>query len=279
MSEPATHLGDAIQDLLDGRLDPAREAVVRSHLAECDVCRQEWQRLEWLKKRLHALSDPAAVAADLEPAIRAALDRERTGRPSAITSVDASSASAPPPRRVWRVPSALAAGIAALLVVAIGTSVWWFRPPSPAEIASDYVSLAAGARRLDTVTSDPGELERSFLAHGDVPARVYDLAMMQYTLVGGRVQAHRGRAPARLPSIKAARRPCDLRNVLRASAVARAPRSPHAQGHRFHGAPARRCHHGVLGRRPGDLCARGNHGSRSTDPARVREGAAPSLID
>lgn len=193
MTEPTPHLGDEIQELLDGRLDPAREAVVRSHLAECDVCRQDWQRLEWLKRRLHAMSD-GAVPADLEPTIRAALDRERIGRPSAIASRDASSASSlPPQRRVWRVPSALAAGIAALLVMAIGGGFWWWlQPPSPAEIAGDYLSLAEGTLRIDSATADPRELERYFSAQGRVPARVYDLGMMQYTLVGGRVQAHRG---------------------------------------------------------------------------------------
>ena len=109
MTEPTPHLGDEIQELLDGRLDPAREAAVRSHLAECDVCREHWQRLEWLKQRLRAMANSAAVPTDLDRSIRGALNREsRTEheRPSAIAPADASTASvASPPRRTWRCAS------------------------------------------------------------------------------------------------------------------------------------------------------------------------------
>jgi anti-sigma factor RsiW len=194
MTEPTPHLGDEIQELLDGRLDPARETVVRAHLATCDICRQDWQRLEWMKTRLRAMSTVPEVPADLAPAIRTALDRERAERPSDVGSLGASSAILPPrPRRVWRVRLALAAGLAALLAVAIaGGLFWWFRPPSPAEVAGDYVSLAEATPHVMYATPDPRELERHFVAQGGVPARVYDLGMMQYRLVGGRVHSHRG---------------------------------------------------------------------------------------
>jgi anti-sigma factor RsiW len=176
MTEPTPHLGDEIQELLDGRLDPAREAAVRSHLAECDVCREHWQHLEWLKQRLRAIADPAPLPSDLDAAIRGALDRER-----------------PESRRTWRPSLTLAAGLAALLVVTIGGGVWWwFRPPTPVEIARDYVSLSDGTLRLEAATAAPPTLERYFTARGGVPNRVYDLDMMRYTLVGGRVQPHRG---------------------------------------------------------------------------------------
>lgn len=202
MTEPTPHLGDEIQDLLDGHLDAAREAAVRSHLAECDVCRQHWQRLEWLKQRLRGLADSApAVPADLENAIRGALDREHAElRADAVAHLDhASTASAAPSslqsprRRAWRAQAALAAGLAALLVVTIGAGLWWwFRPPTAMEIARDYVSLAEGTLRIDAATAYPRTLERYFTVEGGVPNRVYDLDMMRYTLVGGRVQPHRG---------------------------------------------------------------------------------------
>jgi anti-sigma factor RsiW len=207
MTEPTPHLGDEIQELLDGRLDPAREAVVRSHLAECDVCREHWQHLEWLKERLRAMASSAplpADLADLEAAIRGALDRERPElRADAAAHLDqvstgsttpsSSPSSLSPPRRAWRSPLTRAAGLAALLVVTIGAGLWWwFRPPTPVEIGDDYVALAEGTLRIEAATADPRALERYFTAQGDVPNRVYDLDMMRYTLVGGRLQPHRG---------------------------------------------------------------------------------------
>jgi hypothetical protein len=213
MTEPTPHPGDEIQELLDGRLDPAREAAVRSHLAECDVCREHWQRLAWLKQRLRAMADSATVPSDLDVAIRGALDRERPGL-SADTAPDldqASTGSATPPsplsvrRRAWRSSLALAAGLAALLVVTIGAGRWWwFRPPTPVEIATDYVALAEGSLRIDAATTDPRALERYFTAQGGVPNRVYDLDMMRYTLAGGRVQPHRGQ-PGTLAVYRGAR--------------------------------------------------------------------------
>lgn len=196
MTEPTPHLGDEIQELLDGRLDPARETAVRAHLAACDDCREELERLTWLKTRLRALADVAAVPTDLESTIRTALNlnQEELERPLAIAPADVSSASAAAaPRRVWRARVVLAAGIAALLTVAIGGGLfWWLAPPSPAEIAKDYALLAAAELHVDYPTTNPSELERRFAARGGVPGRVYDLGMMQYTLVGGRVHAHRG---------------------------------------------------------------------------------------
>jgi anti-sigma factor RsiW len=213
MTEPTPHLGDEIQELLDGRLDPAREAAVRSHLAECDVCREHWQRLEWLKQRLRAMATSAAVPSDLEVAVRRLVDRERPEvRADAAAPVDqpstgsATPSSSPsPPHRTWRSQWARAAGLAALLVVTIGAGLWWwFRPPTPFEIAGDYVSLAEGTLRLDAATADPRALERYFTDQGGVPNRVYDLDMMRYTLVGGRVQPHRGQ-PGTLAVYRGAR--------------------------------------------------------------------------
>jgi anti-sigma factor RsiW len=212
MTEPTPHLGDEIQELLDGRLDPAREAAVRSHLAECDVCRQHWQRLEWLKRRLRAMVDTGPLPSDLDVAIRGALDRERPeSRADTAAYLDqASTRSATPsssqsrPRRAGRSRLALAAGLAALLVVTIGAGRWWFRPPTPAEIAADYVTLAEGTLRIDAATADPRTLERYFTGQGGVPNRVYDLDMMRYTLIGGRVQPHRGQ-PGTLAVYRGAR--------------------------------------------------------------------------
>jgi anti-sigma factor RsiW len=206
MTEPTPHLGDEIQELLDGRLDPAREMAVRAHLAACDACRQEWQRLEWLKTRLRGLADAPPVPTDLASTIRTVLDREGLERSSATEPVDASSASpASASRRVSRARLGIAAGIAALLVVAIGGGLfWWLAPPSPSEIAGDYESLERAALHVQYATADPRELERRFAARGGIPTRVYDLGMMHYTLVGGRAHAHRGQ-PGTLAVYRGAR--------------------------------------------------------------------------
>lgn len=196
MTDSTPHLGDEIQDLLDGRLDPAREADVRAHLAACDRCRAEWRQLEWLKTRLRGMEVPSALPADLDASIRAAINRE----PREQTSVHdvASSASRPPasvaepPRRVWRVRWLIAASVAALLVLAIGSAAWWrLQPPTPAEVAEDYSALVRGTLRLGLTTSDPRTLEQYFASQGGVPTRVYDLGMMRYTLVGGHASRHR----------------------------------------------------------------------------------------
>jgi anti-sigma factor RsiW len=175
MSEPTPHLGDELHELLDGRLDPARAAIVSAHLDACDACRHEWQRLRWLKTRLRALAETPAVPDDLDLAIRAALDRDHPARPSTIVR--------------WTV----AAGVAALLALAIAGGLWWWlRAPTPVEVAADYHAVTTGTLGLEQATADPRALERHFAARGGVPARVYDLGMMRYRLVGGRVHAHRG---------------------------------------------------------------------------------------
>jgi anti-sigma factor RsiW len=205
MTGPTPHLGDEIQELVDGRLDPAREAEVRAHLDACEICRDEWQRFVWLKRRLRnlaataegaggqgSLGDRAAAGelgglgereelGDLRAAVRASLDREPRPEPR------------PGP---WQRRWIAAAGIAAMLAMAFagGGAWWWLRPPSPAEIAADYLALRSGALRVDYTSADTHALERHFVTRGGVPSAVYDLGPQHYTLTGGRVQAHRRHA-------------------------------------------------------------------------------------
>jgi anti-sigma factor RsiW len=174
MSEPTRHLDAEIHELLDGRLDPAAEAEVRAHLAACEVCNDEFHRLKWLKERLRALPLSTGTPADLESMIQQTLAREESK----------------PPTRSW-----LTAAVAASVMLAIAGGAafwWWFHAPRPAEVGADYLSVAAGSLSVDHATSDPRDLQRYYAARGGVPAGVYDLGMMRYTLVGGRVHAHRG---------------------------------------------------------------------------------------
>jgi anti-sigma factor RsiW len=204
MSERTPHLGDEIQAYLDGRLDVERQAEVRAHLADCEVCREELHRFEWLKGRLRsALADPA-MPADLEQSIRALLDapdrlgsdridKRQDGRTDARTDVGVRV-------RPWSVRPFIAAGVivaALFALIIVGLSWWRLRPPTPAEIANDYVASTRGALPLDYMTPDTQALTRYFSEHGIAfRTRVFDFAMMQYTLVGGRVHMHRALASA-----------------------------------------------------------------------------------
>ena len=177
MSDPARHPIGQIQELLDGRLDPAAETDVRAHLAACSACRDELRRLEWLKGRLKALPLTSAAPPDLEASIHDALDREAFIAPALAA-------------RSW-----FAAAVAASVILTIAgglTMWWWLHAPRPAEVGADFLSVAASALSVDHATSDPRDLQRYYAARGGVPAGVYDLGMMRYTLVGGRVHAHRG---------------------------------------------------------------------------------------
>jgi hypothetical protein len=195
MSEQTPHLGDEIQEYLDGRLDAARTAAVRAHLAECEWCREELCRFEWLTGRLRHLREATdhatAVPADLEGSIRHALDAaDRGDRADAAARARQSR----PPRRFM----AFAAGLAALLAIAIVGGVWWWqRAPTPDDIADDYVAYTQGGRVIDYATPDTQALTRYFVDRGiRFRTRVWDLGMMQYTLVGGSVHSHRGRSSA-----------------------------------------------------------------------------------
>jgi anti-sigma factor RsiW len=198
MSDPTRHFDGEIQDLLDGRLDSAAEAGVRAHLEVCGACHEEFQRLAWLKRRLRALPLSTEAPADLEGMIRDALDAEASGRPTGAAAVDAASTRPVrpiPPRNARVAASWLTAAVAASLLLAIAGGLaawWWLHAPRPTEVGRDYLAVAAGTLPVAHATNDPRALGRYYAARGGVPTGVYDLGMMQYTLVGGRVHAHRG---------------------------------------------------------------------------------------
>ena len=49
MTGNASHLGATLQDLLDERLDAARQTEVLTHLAGCPQCRSELEALRWVR--------------------------------------------------------------------------------------------------------------------------------------------------------------------------------------------------------------------------------------
>ncbi|MGH9162105.1 MAG: anti-sigma factor family protein [Vicinamibacteraceae bacterium] len=177
MSDEMRHPFEDIQALVDGRLDAAQEAVVRAHVTTCVQCRDELERLRWVKATLRRVGGSQSVPADLVQSVQAALDRADTGRTDA---------------RRWRrwqlSPLGLASAAAGLVVVAT-LAVLWLRGPSgvPVTVAADFAAARRGTLTLQHTTGDAVALERYFRERG-VAYRVIDLAMMQYSLVGGRVQ-------------------------------------------------------------------------------------------
>jgi hypothetical protein len=81
-----------------------------------------------------------------------------------------------------------AAVVLLLLVSPSGTG-----EPLPAAVARDFAAYRDGTLRLTLQTSDRLAIERLFVAGGlGYATRVFDLGMMQYQLVGGRVHRRRG---------------------------------------------------------------------------------------
>ncbi|HSE66888.1 MAG TPA: hypothetical protein VLB12_07870 [Gemmatimonadales bacterium] len=183
---PETHLGEVLQDLLDGRLGEAERSRAEVHLAGCIRCRRELEALRWVK------SDVLRSTGD-EPLPPALAERVRAG----LDAVDAESKK-PDTRPVRPVVRwAVAAGIVAVAALAF---MMLRRPSSslaPDRVAQDFTEFVEGRLPLDTTTSDPHTLE-SFLNRNGVgfPLRIFDLGMMRYTLVGGRVQKLTNRAGA-----------------------------------------------------------------------------------
>ena len=187
MSTRSGHPSDEIQDLLDGRLDPAARARVEAHLEECEMCRRESRSLARIKAAAASALAAADPPADLAAATIAALDRE--DRPER----------APVPGRAVRfsrpaVALAIAAAIALVAVILFRTA----RARDVAEsVARDHGALAEESLTLEIRTADPQELERFFAERGIAfRTRVFDLGMMGFRLVGGRVHSVRGRPSA-----------------------------------------------------------------------------------
>ena len=187
MTAPTLHPTDALQELLDGRLDALRRTTVESHLAECVRCRRDVEILRATRDGVRAAHPEApALSNDLafEARMRAVLNTEDIARIASPSSVR------PARRSVLLLFAAAAAILIAVLFV-----VRWMRPPvstPTVDIVTDAVSELAAARDgtlvLDRVTQRPDELEVFFAGHPiGFPVRVLDLAMMGWRVTGGRV--------------------------------------------------------------------------------------------
>ena len=174
---------EQIDDLVTGELPDERREELERHLASCEECQAELDALQALRGATRRLADTAGPPAVLEEAVRSRLDRE-----------DRSPAA---PRRVPQAGPWLAAAAAVILVVA---GAWWLRAPGeddlPAAAVESYRLHHAGELPHAIETAEEAVLEGFFGGQLDFPARVIDLRMMEYTLVGGRVHELQGRKSA-----------------------------------------------------------------------------------
>ena len=193
------HLDDArIQDALDGRLGPGPLADVREHVRGCAACAERWEAYEAFKRSAARLAE-VAVPGAVGEGVQAALDAEDGRRGGGWLD-----------RPRW-----LAAAVAAAAVVAVGLGAWIALRPSttvveketvpgqtagpgatvpsdaaasalPRRVAQDFRAFRSGAAALAVETADPAALERHLAGQGlGFPVRVFDLAMMRQTLLGG----------------------------------------------------------------------------------------------
>ena len=182
MVDDAKHPTEALQDVLDHRLDPAKRAEVEAHLADCDRCRRELEVLRWTKDLLRSASG-SELPLDFGTRLSTALDDEDRARRAA------------PDRTRLRALAAFVAAAAAI-VAAI-----WFAGRSPTEaipraIAGELRQHGSGTLPLEILSADPAALEAHFAGKLPFPMKVYDLNMMAYPLVGAAVRPVSGRAGA-----------------------------------------------------------------------------------
>ena len=174
--------GEDIQDLLDGRLVSARRAEIEAHVADCPRCRETLATLSWARQAAARLPmhDPPP---ELPTQVAHALDRVARSTPRAARSLRGIG---------WVLGLGTAAAVAILLFVR-------GRPTDlPGAVARTYAAYTSAALQLDTATGDGPALQAFFARHGITFAtRVFNLDMMGYHLLGGRIHAL-GQGPSAL---------------------------------------------------------------------------------
>lgn len=79
-----THVREDLTALLDGGLDPERQAEAEAHLAGCAECRAEQRRLATVLSAVAALAPLPGPAAGFEQRFYARLAREKAQRPPVL---------------------------------------------------------------------------------------------------------------------------------------------------------------------------------------------------
>jgi len=186
------HLGERLDEWIDGRLSPAEEHTVTQHLDECESCRAEAAALRALRGVLADRSEDIELPVGLEARVRARLDAEDAGEAEPQSARPAPATAAAPSSTDRRVIPLWALPLAAALL--LGTlALWWMSRDSTSAVGP--VDLAF-TRFAELVGADPGwhaievgnasELEQRWHeAALGFRTRVLDLTMSGYRLAGG----------------------------------------------------------------------------------------------
>lgn len=186
MPGESRHFTEELQELLDQRLTAETQARVEAHLTTCEQCRREFEALSWTKQFSQESFTIPTVPAGVEQGIRQVLDREdNLGSAGTLFS------------RLWHRLPILAYGLP-LLIVGIATLFYLLKTPDlPVEVAQDFHTYQSERLPLDLTTEDVAFMENYFAEQGIAfETRVFDLGMMNYGLVGGRIHELVGRKSA-----------------------------------------------------------------------------------
>jgi Putative zinc-finger len=201
------HFKEELQELLDNRLSGATRLEIEKHLAVCEECRRELRALSWAKELSRQHYEVDSTPDRFQQGILAALDRE-----------DLSQRDKAGPLGNWWTSRKAIFVYSLLLVTTVGLILFYFvlRKPTgkqpelgqqptpgkkeglpsgphsredlPSAVANDYISYKAGGLPLMLTTQHVKQMEKFFSENG-IPfqTRVFDLGMMNYRLLGGRV--------------------------------------------------------------------------------------------
>jgi len=180
MPTPPRHYKEELQDWLDQRLDAATCDEVERHVETCAECRREYEAMAWTKQQTTRHLAPTEAPAELRATILQAL---RAEQPADVCET------ADP--AFWRqhLRPLLAAAAVVLFTAILGIG-YFLNPAALSEVvARDFRAYQTEQLAMELSTGDVKAMEVYFADHGVAfNTRVFDLAMMNYQLVGGRVQ-------------------------------------------------------------------------------------------
>lgn len=173
------HYREELQDLLDARLTAEQAAEVQRHVAECPVCQSELESLRWVKRTVASQLPKQEVPAELRDQVLRKLNAaDKAGRWSRTLEI----ISKP------RVKLALAFALPLVALIILLPRFLHRGTDLPSQIAEAYQKYQQGQLPVELRTEDVREMESFFRRSGiTFEARVFDLRMMRYSLIGGSV--------------------------------------------------------------------------------------------